>query len=610
MKKLISCLTAVCSAAAIAVPAFAAASFSDVEGTAYEWAQSYIEDMADLGLISGYEDGTFKPQNTVSKIEAISLFARAMGSRSEVNSAAVARAVEQYGEIVDTYNLNFGAEDVAFMMYRGALSQSEADAYLKGNTKNEPMLRYEAATIITKAMGGEEEAKSNLVLDMEYTDVSQIPSAAKKYVYYVTDKKLMSGMGDGTFSPKTSVLRSQIAVMLSNTVEMMEMSFSDVKLVKVDPSSMLIHAKDDDGEEYELPYSEATVFYLEGVKAQARDIPENVGAVVTLNKAGVAFVDVESAIPDEEVYGIFKSYRTANGALSVIITPPNTTESKTYTCKNGITDISKNGEHTTILNLKEGDYVILTIKSGRVEAISAIDKTVTIKAAKIESINYSAANPTITISHTNANYDGMEYEISNRVSVIKDGADADMNSVYRGDEVTLTIEYGVVVKVVANSSKRTIEGTIRQVNIATNPTIVVLVNNEEVTYDVSSNIVITVNGQEGTLYDFRVGDKVTLTTESNAVTRIATTTAQSTSGNLTGEVVNVNTGFSFIKIKTTDTAGSTYEETVYCKDSKTTFITVGGASKQFKDLKEGNVVSVYGTITNGAFEATSVIIVK
>ena len=55
------------------------------------------------------------------------------------------------------------------------------------------MLRYEAATIITKAMGGEEEAKSNLVLDMEYTDVSQIPSAAKKYVYYVTDKKLMSG---------------------------------------------------------------------------------------------------------------------------------------------------------------------------------------------------------------------------------------------------------------------------------------------------------------------------------------------------------------------------------------------------------------------------------
>ena len=609
MKKLLTGFAASCAALSLALPVFAA-SFSDVEGTAYEWAQSYIEDMADLGLISGYEDGTFKPQNTVSRIETISLFARAMGSRSEINSAAIVHAIEEYGDVIDTYELNFGQEDVAFMMYRGVLTEAEATAYLKGNAKNEPMQRYEAATIITKAMGGEAEAKRNLVLDMEYTDVSQIPSSAKKYVYYVTEKNIMSGMGDGTFSPKTSVLRSQIAVMLSNTVEAMDISFNEAKFVSADPVSMKITIKDVDGEEYELPYTSDTAFFVEGEKAQVKNIPEGVNAIVTLNASGVLYVDVESLVPDQEVYGVFKSYQSVSGVLSVVITPPNSTSSETYTCMSGISNITKNGAASTIRNLVDGDYVVLTISNGVVSAISAIDKTTTIKAATIEAINYSIATPTITISHADEAYNGMVLEIGNNVQVIKDGEYVDMNSVYRGDVVTITLEYGVISKIAAASSKKTVEGTIRSVNISSTPSIVVLVNGEEVTYDVSTDVVISVNGETGTLYDFRVGDAVTLTTESSAVVKISTTTAQSTSGNISGTITAVNSSFGFIKVKAVDSAGSTYEETVYCKDTKTTFITAAGVSKTFRDLKEGGVVSVYGTITNGAFEATSVIIVN
>lgn len=609
MKKLLTGFAASCAALTFALPVFAS-SFSDVEGTAYEWAQSYIEDMADLGLISGYEDGTFKPQNTVSRIETISLFARAMGSRSDINSDAIVHAMEEYGDVIDTYELNFGQEDVAFMLYRGVLTESEAAAYLKGNSKNEPMQRYEAATIITKAMGGEAEAKRNLVLDMEYTDVTQIPSAAKKYVYYVTEKNVMSGMGDGTFSPKTSVLRAQIAVMLSNAVEAMDISFNSVKFVSADTSAMTITIKDVDGEEYELAYTSDTSFFVEGAKTQVKNIPEGVNAIVTLNSSGVLYVDVDSVIPDQEITAVFKSYQSVSGVLSVVVTPPNSTSSETYTCAAGISNITKNGVAATIRNLSEGDYVVLTISDGVVNAIAAIDKTTTIKNAVIEAVNYNLSEPTVTISHSDEAYDGMELVIGSKVQVMKDGEAVDMNSVYRGDTVTITLEYGIVSKIVAQSSKKTVEGTIRAVNISSAPTIAVLVNGEEITYDVSNDVAISVNGEAGTLYDFRVGDKVTLTTESSTVTKISTLTSQSTSGNISGTITNVNSSFGFIRVRAVDSAGSTYEETIYCKDSKTTFITAAGVSKSFKDLKEGNVVSVYGTITNGAFEATSIIIVS
>lgn len=609
MKKLMTGALVSAVSFAMAVSAFGA-TFSDVEGTAYEWALSYIEDMADRGLISGYEDATFKPGNTVSRIETISLFARAMGSRSEVNAAAVEYALAEYGDVIDTYELNFGQEDVAFMMYRGVLSESEAGAYLKGAAKNEPMQRYEAATIITKAMGGEAEAKRNLVLDMEYTDVSQIPSSAKKYVYYVTEKGIMSGMGDGTFSPKTSVLRSQIAVMLSNTVEAMDASFSEVKLVSIDSAAMMINVMDPDGEEYELPYTADTSFYLEGEKVQAKNIPAGVNAIVTLNTDGVVYVDVNSSIPDQEVYGVYKSYQTQNGVMTVVITVPNSSSTESYTCVSGINDIKKNGVSGTIRDIKEGDYVVLTISGGKVTAISAIDKTTTIKSATIEAINNNESSPSITISHADEEYDGMTLEISSNVEVLKDGAGVDMNSVYRGDKVSLTLEYGVVSKIIAQSDKKTVDGTIRAVSISASPTITVLVNNEEVVYDVSNDIAISINGEAGTLYDFRVGDKVTLTTESNAVTKIASVTNQSTEGNISGTVLAVNNAYKFIKVQATDSTGNTYEENVYCKDTKTTFITAAGTTKQFKDVVEGNVISVYGTYTNGAFEASSVIIVK
>ena len=204
----------------------------------------------------------------------------------------------------------------------------------------------------------------------------------------------------------------------------------------------------------------------------------------------------------------------------------------------------------------------------------------------------------------------MVIEVGKNATVMKDGAAVDMNAVYRGDKVTLTLEYGVISKVAATSTKRTLDGTIRAVSISSNPTITVSVNGKDQTFDVTNDIAITVNGEEATLYDFRVGDKVTLTLESEAVTRISSTVSQATSGTITGTVLNVNASFKFIKVQVTDTNGSTYEETVYCNDSKTTFITAQGSTKQFRDVKEGSVVACYGASTNGAFEATSIIIVK
>ena len=127
---------AVCAAmtAVACVPAFAANtkySFNDISDSQYSWCAAQIQKMYEEGYITGYEDNTYRPDNEVTRQECLSLFARAMGSSSKLNAEILKLAKEQYGETVDSYGLKWGQDDIAYLMYRGALKKTDLDTYLK-----------------------------------------------------------------------------------------------------------------------------------------------------------------------------------------------------------------------------------------------------------------------------------------------------------------------------------------------------------------------------------------------------------------------------------------------------------------------------------------------
>lgn len=53
-----------------------AVSFSDIAG---HWAQAAVETTAKAGMITGYEDGTFRPNQTLTRAEAVTIVNRALG---------------------------------------------------------------------------------------------------------------------------------------------------------------------------------------------------------------------------------------------------------------------------------------------------------------------------------------------------------------------------------------------------------------------------------------------------------------------------------------------------------------------------------------------------
>ena len=59
--------------------------FDDLKGA--QWAMRYIASLASKQVFEGYEDGTFKPDKSVSRIEAITAAVRLMGLREQAESA-------------------------------------------------------------------------------------------------------------------------------------------------------------------------------------------------------------------------------------------------------------------------------------------------------------------------------------------------------------------------------------------------------------------------------------------------------------------------------------------------------------------------------------------
>ncbi len=579
--------------------------FSDINTENFAWAKPYILDMHEKGLISGYEDGTYRPDNDVTRQEALSLFARAMGSNDPANAEVLEIAHDKYDAIIKNYKLTWGTDEIAYLMYKGALKKTDLDTYLLDQEKATPMARFEAAIIITKAMGGEEKALADLGVVLDYTDAREVPSNAIQYVAYASDAGIMEGMGDGTFSPTTPVKRSQIAVMLSRTVDKTNYNFISGLLTAIDTDQKTITVKNDKDEDETYTYSDESSFKDLGDETQPADMPVNVESVITLSGKTVSSVDAVSELPNETVVGKYVSYASTSGKTSVRITLEDTGETKSYECLPDLS-VTYQGSPATVKSFTKGDVLTLELKNGKIARINGNNKTVTISGAIVESVDIENGVH-ITISHGDDEYDGKTYEVSSNVLVKKNDATVGLDSIYPGDKVRLELEYDVITEIRATSSTKTTEGTIKSLTIASpESTMTLNIKGEEQTYTIPKDVVITVNGEEGSLYDFRVGDLVKVTTESDAITKIVATSTQESSGDVTGVVTGINTSFGVVSVKVD---GSEIPLNVFCKDDSTTFVAADGKTKKMKDVKVGQTVEIKGTVSNGVFVGKLFVIV-
>ena len=590
------------------VQVFAAQAFPDVQPDKYTWAYQEISSMADAGIIKGYEDGTFRPENVVTKLEALSLIARILGVSDEVNESLTAFAVDHYAADLEPYELPYGEEELSFLLAKQILTVNELEAYIGKDNQSTGLKRYEVAILLTKAMGAEEETKAKVITSLDYSDTNDIPSTAKKYVEYVTEQGLMQGMDKeaNIFVPLGDVTRAQAAVVLYKLQELADYDSYQGIVASIESTNDTIRIKDIEGEDHAYTIPDDTALRFEGETIDTDSIEIGMEVVVTTRGGSLFSMDFITALADEEVSGKYVGTSSSGGNTIIKIDKIGAVEDarKEYRVADTVI-VSKNGDTVALTNLKVNDYVKLSVKGGKVVAITAESSSKTVKGKVTDII----LEPTFVLRVKVSGGEEEDFHTDSVVKVAKNGKTATLNDILVGDSVTLTTEYNVITNIEAESQTDSLTGVIESVNVSSSPTITLKVDGKSVTYPVARDAEILLDSKAGTIYDLRLNVNAKITLESDTVVKIETRPVENVT-QITGVVEVINPAYNMLGVTYVDPeTKQSRTDQVFVKKAAAIISSAEGKTADLEDIQVGQTVSVIGSINTGIFEATTVVII-
>lgn len=176
-----------------------AASFRDV--TSAHWAFASVERAAELGFVTGYSDGTFRPDAAVTRAQFVLMLWRMCGKPAAAKAASFADASADW--------------------YQDALSWAVEKGYVNGLSDTRfgpdaPITRQQAMAILFRLNGGQSGTELTLtgIYEQTFADSTTIAAWAKDATWWAVYHELVSGVGGSRIAPEANASRAQIAAIL------------------------------------------------------------------------------------------------------------------------------------------------------------------------------------------------------------------------------------------------------------------------------------------------------------------------------------------------------------------------------------------------------------
>lgn len=219
MKKGLACLVAGSMMVSLVCPAVAGADSTSKQAEAEQvqagslhsapykdltghWAEDAVTRMQNLALIKGYTDGTFKPNERISRAEFVVMLDRVFGFAG--------------GPLSATYS-DVNEED----WYYDALVRANGSGIIQGTdaahlSPDLPITRQDAAVMADRAFqlsAGKEDEQALT----DFKDEKDVADYAKKAFSYLIQEKIVNGY-NGQLAPKSDITRAEAATLMSNMI--------------------------------------------------------------------------------------------------------------------------------------------------------------------------------------------------------------------------------------------------------------------------------------------------------------------------------------------------------------------------------------------------------
>ena len=192
---------------ALAIPASAAATFTDVPST--YWGYSYITEAASKGLVSGIGNNKYGPEDTLSNAQFITMVCNMFYSDQVDSQGSSSQWWRRYMNVAYANGLLNGTTVAGQFSANGDWTTSAVDAEIS---------RYDMAQIIYNLSNAQRwempDSMSLAFTQLLIKDFSTVPTNYQMAVAVCYAKGFMSGDNNGNFNGSASSNRAQAAVVL------------------------------------------------------------------------------------------------------------------------------------------------------------------------------------------------------------------------------------------------------------------------------------------------------------------------------------------------------------------------------------------------------------
>ncbi len=566
--------------------ATSAAYFSDLQDGSYNWAKDTINDLANKGIIKGYDDGTYGPAREITRQEALTLLARAVGVNDYYNSYIVEFNQYEYKDIADNYN-TYAKKELCFMIERDILSEDDMDFYLSESEKNKVMLRHEAAVLISKLLdirGGFDE---NASYDSSFTDKDKIPAESLNAVNFVASEGILTGMEDGSFSPDTGVTRAQVAIILDRIIKKLNIDYITGTVTNVYEGERALEI---DGVKKE--FDNKVLYRVNGEKREFSD--SQIGDTVTVISTSSGVWVVEAMRPAE-----LKFETVVSKITNVTSTTITVADGSVYGISAFLT-CTEEGESIAFKDMDLKNPVELGIVNGFVRTIAGMGDQVVYENAKVISISVL---PDRMLKFTDEYGAENEFEIAEDAKILRNGYEIDLKELENGEIVSVSAEDGIISKIGAYEDFGGAGAKVRQLVIGEDE-INMLVGNgdgvrikvrpETVFYDEAGNLT--------SIYGMRVGGGAILTFKAGELFEVRVG-KYIPPVHFTGTVEKVYADEGLIKVV------SEGEDRIVHINEKTSILDYATKSKiKLDEIEKGDVLIIDGVYEDDEFVAVSIVL--
>ena len=176
--------------------------FTDVPPT--DWAYDYTVKVAKYGLMKGYADDTFKPNNALTRVQITSILSRGLQLQSTENAPftdIVAYDVETQREVAAAYEAGIVKGTGALFNPSGNVTRAQVAVMIHRAYENLTGKAYEPQQIAP------------------FTDISTYDRETQQAITFLYDYKIATGVSAEKFNPTGHLTRAQAAKIIVNFYE-------------------------------------------------------------------------------------------------------------------------------------------------------------------------------------------------------------------------------------------------------------------------------------------------------------------------------------------------------------------------------------------------------